>query len=248
MSAGRGRVGGQAERADEVTLRRPRHYAEHRVRGGVAAPLQDAGGDAVHYVVTADGDEESLPRLQRPDGRGPRTVVSHHGEGSKRHAPGAKLGFGGREVAPGALGRTLRVGDEDEGPKGADQREVPVPFSLANSSKKRLAVGPRCPWYLLPLPLEPYGRSAGEVSRSLLREDGTAPLGLRLDADAAVAAFRTAWDVPGGAVVLLEASDLARLGVFERRPGGSGVSPGGIGPDRLPDSHLGRRTLEAGHP
>ncbi|HEV7865987.1 MAG TPA: hypothetical protein VGR20_25050, partial [Acidimicrobiia bacterium] len=76
---------------------------------------------------------------------------------------------------------------------------------------------------------------AGEVGRGLLREEGGWPLGLRLDPDATLGAFRTAWRVPGRAVVLVEASDLARLHVFER----------GIPPDRRPDPEMGHRILEA---
>ena len=48
---------------------------------------------------------------------------------------------------------------------------------------------------------------AGDVGRDLLEEG---PLGLRLQPDRTLQAFRAAWDVPGRAVVLLEASDLAR--------------------------------------
>ena len=60
-------------------------------------------------------------------------------------------------------------------------------------------------------------------------------MGLRLDPEAALRAFRGAWDGPGRAVVLFEASDLARLHAFQR----------GIPPGHLPDPQLGRRTLEA---
>jgi hypothetical protein len=76
---------------------------------------------------------------------------------------------------------------------------------------------------------------AGEVSRSLLREDGAWAMGLRLDPEATLRAFRTTWDVPGRAVVLFEVSDLARLHAFQK----------GIPPGHLPDPQLGRRALEA---
>jgi hypothetical protein len=76
---------------------------------------------------------------------------------------------------------------------------------------------------------------AGKVGRDLLREDGAAAMGLRLDADAAVAAFRTAWNQPGRAVVLFEASDLARFHASHR----------GVPPRSDADPALGRRTLES---
>ena len=50
----------------------------------------------------------------------------------------------------------------------------------------------------------------GSVDRRLLRDEPGWPLGLRLDPAQAVEAFRAAWNVPGRAVVLFEASDLAR--------------------------------------
>jgi hypothetical protein len=74
----------------------------------------------------------------------------------------------------------------------------------------------------------------GEVGRVLLRQ-GEGFLGLRLDPEAALAAFRGAWDRSGRGVVLFEASDLARFHRFQK----------GIPPGHLPDPQLGRRTLEA---
>ena len=50
----------------------------------------------------------------------------------------------------------------------------------------------------------------GAVGRSLLQADPQAPLGLRLSPERTLQAFRAAWNVPGEAVVLLEASDLVR--------------------------------------
>ena len=75
----------------------------------------------------------------------------------------------------------------------------------------------------------------GSVGRSLLREDPTAPFGIRLDPDRAVGAFRSAWDRPGRTVVLFEASDLARLHTLHK----------GVPPGRRPDPDLARRTFEA---
>jgi hypothetical protein len=53
----------------------------------------------------------------------------------------------------------------------------------------------------------------GEVERTLLRPDPSAPFGARLDPDATLDAFRRAWAAPR-AVVLVEASDLARAQAF----------------------------------
>ncbi|HKN91643.1 MAG TPA: hypothetical protein VJ622_15320 [Acidimicrobiia bacterium] len=74
----------------------------------------------------------------------------------------------------------------------------------------------------------------GAVDRGLLRESPSPwPFGLRLDPDAVLAAFKKAWDVPGRAVVLLEASDLARAQAARSQ---SGAAAG--------DETV-RRTLEA---
>ncbi len=54
----------------------------------------------------------------------------------------------------------------------------------------------------------------GELGRSLLSSDPSSPFGLHLDEQAVVDAFAAAWDAPAaeqhGAVVMVEASDLAR--------------------------------------
>ncbi|HET9771964.1 MAG TPA: hypothetical protein VFS16_13815, partial [Acidimicrobiia bacterium] len=55
--------------------------------------------------------------------------------------------------------------------------------------------------------------AGGRIDRTLLRPDPEAAFGIGLDADTALAAFRAAWSGPAErrAVVLLEASDLARV-------------------------------------
>lgn len=73
---------------------------------------------------------------------------------------------------------------------------------------------------------------AGEVGRGLLRSGET---GLTLDHDAVVRAFRHAWDGSDRAVVLVEASDLARLHLSHRDV-----------PSRyFPDPQTQRRALES---
>jgi hypothetical protein len=56
----------------------------------------------------------------------------------------------------------------------------------------------------------------GDVSRRLLRADPDAAFGISLDHDATLSAFRSAWAGPADrrAVVLLEASDLARVNAY----------------------------------
>ena len=60
---------------------------------------------------------------------------------------------------------------------------------------------------------------SGLVERSLLRED-SAPFGVSIDPRTALEAFRRTWNVPGRAVVLFEASDLARLHASAAQDGG----------------------------
>ena len=55
----------------------------------------------------------------------------------------------------------------------------------------------------------------GQVNRKLLQEDASAPFGLRLDEDAVVDAFRTAWQ--DESVVMVEGSDIVRA-VASRPP------------------------------
>jgi hypothetical protein len=52
---------------------------------------------------------------------------------------------------------------------------------------------------------------AGQVQRRLLRAEPSAPFGVRLDPEATMAAFRRTWEAPSRSVVLVEASDLARV-------------------------------------
>jgi hypothetical protein len=72
----------------------------------------------------------------------------------------------------------------------------------------------------------------GEVGGGLL-EDRASAFGRLLDADRALAAFRRVWDVPGRAVVVFEASDLARINAAVR----DSIAPA--------DTDMLRRTLEA---
>lgn len=57
----------------------------------------------------------------------------------------------------------------------------------------------------------------GTVGRSLLAADADAPYGFRLDAAAVQAAFASAWEGGGRRVVLVEASDLARVATYRDR-------------------------------
>jgi hypothetical protein len=143
----------------------------------------------------------------------------------QRHR-GAEIGALGEALARAGVARGV-IGNADRAlgplPPGADLADDPYDPG-AYHREAALALADHA-----------GGVPAGEVGRTLLREDGTAPLGLRLDADSAVAAFKRVWDGPGRAVVLLEASDLARWHVLA----------GNFPPDRLPDPQLGRRTLEA---
>jgi hypothetical protein len=119
----------------------------------------------------------------------------------------------------GTAGRTAGTPGRTDGPAAAPPGGSPYHREAARALADRAGVVP-----------------AGDVGQGLLRPDSEAPLGLRLDPDAALAAFRSAWNVPGRAVVLFEASDLSRLTAFART----------FPLDRLPDHRpLARQTLEA---
>lgn len=57
----------------------------------------------------------------------------------------------------------------------------------------------------------------GDVGRGLLLEDPDAPFGRRFNPEVVLSTFASAWEVEGPAVVLVEASDLARAAGYARR-------------------------------
>src|SRR5205085_4994975 len=99
-------------------------------------------------------DPAPRPARRRASGVGDRAQRSH---GSR---PGGRDGRGGGAGAPRELGtlRQIALRRSALGRQGF----------LRNSSKKRLAVGPRWPWYLLFTVPDPYGRSAAVESRKKL--------------------------------------------------------------------------------
>ena len=146
---------------------------------------------------------------------------------------GAEIGALGEALARAGVGRAV-IGNADPIVGPADRAGTPV--------------DPNGDYGTLPYDAATYHREValalvdhagvvpgGTVSRDLVEAGRDPLLGLHLDPEAALRAFRRAWTGPGRAVVLLEASDLARVHAGQR----------GIPAGHLPDPHLGRRTLEA---
>ncbi|MEW6476141.1 MAG: hypothetical protein AB1679_28110 [Actinomycetota bacterium] len=150
-------------------------------------PFEDGtAGDAYHR------------RIGRP-AAGPIVSLAPHAlqrDADRRHR-GAEIGSLGDALAAAGVDRAV-VGNADEALAGREEHTFHREAVLA------LADGHG----VLP---------AGEVSRRLLRPDPAGAFGIGLDADTTLAAFRAAW---GGAaadrraVVLLEASDLARVNAY----------------------------------
>lgn len=176
----------------------------------IGAGAQAAGVGDVEGLAFDAGEARPDGPASAPPGAVVSPAMDELARDARRRYRGAEVGALGDSLARAGIGRGV-VGNADSA-LGTDatvyHREVAL--GLAD----RAGVVP-----------------AGSVGRSLLREDPIAPMGLRLDRDSAVGAFRKAWDVPGRAVVLVEASDLARLHAFQR--------------DIAPDAALARRTLEA---
>jgi hypothetical protein len=108
---------------------------------------------------------------------------------------GAEVGALGDVLATAGVHRAVIANGDGTDPSTPDQR-VP-PYRRAAVAGLMTNAG-RVP--------------GGQVDRDLLRSDTSAPFGVRLDADAVVDSFRTAWGdrSADGAVVLVEGSDLVR--------------------------------------
>ena len=109
------------------------------------------------------------------------------------------------DAEPGALAVALRDAGIDRAVvANADGRQPDSPPSPSVSSLRRQAA--------LAL-VDPRGRvPAGRVDEALLQADPTAPFGLRLDVDAATAAFLREWH--DRTVVVVEGSDLVRADAY----------------------------------
>ncbi|HVW31947.1 MAG TPA: hypothetical protein VHL53_05360 [Acidimicrobiia bacterium] len=173
---------------------------ERRTRPGDGYATIGAG-TAAAGVARVEGLAFDADELSRPDlpplaeraravagpGAAVVTVATPEIARRARHTHrGAEIGALGEALARAGVSRGV-VGNADTGAGGsaADHREVAL--ALADHEG-------RVP--------------TGSVGAGLLAPDGAG--GPRLDPDRAVAAFRAAWDVPGRAVVVFEASNLAR--------------------------------------
>jgi hypothetical protein len=141
---------------------------------------------------------------RRRTGRAPAgPIISLAGQDLERDADrryrGAEIGAFGDMLATSGVDRAV-VGNADEALSDRDRGTFRRQAVLALADRHGSLPG-------------------GRVDRALLRPDPEAAFGIGLDTDAALAAFRAAWAGPAdrlsengrGAVVLLEASDLARV-------------------------------------
>lgn len=116
-------------------------------------------------------------------------------DAARRHR-GAEIGILGETLARAGVGRAV-IGNADDAL--TDRRVGTFHREAALALADRSGVLP-----------------GGEVSRALLRSDPEGAFGISLDPDATMAAFHAAWAGPVDrrAVVLLEASDLARVNAY----------------------------------
>ena len=111
---------------------------------------------------------------------------------------GAEVGLLGDELARAGVARAVVANGDGSDPSTPEDRFPPF---------RRSAVAAL---------MTSAGRMPdGRVDRGILRADGTAPFGLRLDHDVVTDAFRDAWDGER-AVVLVEGSDLLRADLAGR--------------------------------
>jgi hypothetical protein len=106
------------------------------------------------------------------------------------------------DAEPGALGTALRDAHVRRAVIGnADRGELVLPADRLHREAALALV-------------DDTGRTPGTVDTSLVEPNEAAPFGLEMDVDAMVRAFRRAWPASGRAVVLVEASDLARADAY----------------------------------
>jgi hypothetical protein len=193
------------------TIRRTTYPGDGYVTIGAGA--QAAGVAEVEGLAFDVGETSPGNTITGPDGAVVSLAMDELARDARRRYRGAEIG---------ALGEALSRAGIPRGVVGNADRSASATGAGAYHREVALGVADRAG--IVP---------AGEVGRGLLRPDGTAPFGLRLDRDATVRAFRDVWDVPGRSVVLVEASDLARLHALQREQEGE------------PDRALARRTLES---
>ena len=179
----------------------------------IGAGAQAAGVAGVEGLAFDVGEAHSGGTAAGPPGAVVSMGMEELARDARRRYRGAEIGALGDALARAGIVRGV-VGNADRSATDTD----------AATYHREVALGLADRGGVVP---------AGEVGRGLLRQDATAPMGVRLDREAAVRAFREVWDVPGRAVVLVEASDLGRLHALPWEKEG--------GPSRA----LARRTLEA---
>ena len=135
------------------------------------------------------------------DGRIVSPARAELAEDAERRHRGAEIGALGEALSKAGVARAV-IGNADTALRSEDR-----------STQRREVV--------LSLIDEDGVVPSGLVDQSLLREDSTAAFGVSIDPQKAIEAFQRTWHVPGRAVVLYEASDLARLHASAAEGGGS---------------------------
>jgi len=174
------------------------------------------------------------PPVAGPPGSVVATGVAALARDARRRHRGAEIGALGEALSRAGVARAV-IGNADPiagpadpaGPPADPNGDVGEPPYDAGAYRRDVALALIDHAGVVP---------GGTVGRQLIQAGGAgARPGAGLDPEAALRAFRRAWDVAGRAVVVFEASDLARFHAFHR----------GVPAGRLPDPDLGRRTLEA---
>lgn len=178
----------------------------------VAAGVAVDPGVAVDAALALDatgvfGSAPASEILQRRFGTVPDGIaymaLGAARDANERSAYGADIGAVGDELAQAGVRRAV-IANADE---GGTLRDPPVEGAYGRAAATALMGSDG-------------SVPEGTVSRDLLVDDGAAPFGRRLDADAVLAAFDEAWTPRGGddrVAVLVEASDLVRTAAYRDR-------------------------------
>jgi hypothetical protein len=171
------------------------------VRGIERATRPGAGYVSIGAGTAAAGVRRVEGLADNVDGR----IVSRAGpelaEDATRRHRGAEIGALGEALSEAGVARGV-IANADTSLRGEDPSTYHREAALALVDEDGVV-------------------PSGVVDRSLLREDASAPFGVSGEPRAALEAFRKVWHVPGRAVVLFEASDLARLHASAALAGGA---------------------------
>ncbi|MGH9011927.1 MAG: hypothetical protein ACRDYF_19080, partial [Acidimicrobiia bacterium] len=170
------------------------------VRGIERATRPGAGYVTIGAGTAAAGVRRVEGLADNVDGRIVARAGPELAEDAERRHRGAEIGALGESLSEAGVARGV-IANADTSLQGEDPSTYHREAALALADERGVV-------------------PSGVVDRSLLRED-SAPFGVSVEPRTALEAFRKIWNVPGQAVVLFEASDLARLHSSAAQEGGA---------------------------